>query len=219
MRIARTQAADSLVQAFHNDGLLKKLFHRHAQSARPLKQGAVLGAGIMGGGIAYTSALRGTPVLMKDIAEKQLELGTSEAARQLARQVKSGRLNQDKADQVLASIKPQLDYKNFDTADVVIEAVVENMKVKHAVLSELEGAVREDTVIASNTSSLRIDDIAVPLKRPENFLGMHFFNPVPVMALVEVIKGAKTSDVSVSTAVRYALAMGKTPIVVRDCPG
>ncbi|MCY1166405.1 Fatty acid oxidation complex subunit alpha [compost metagenome] len=219
VRMARTQAADSLVQAFHNDELLKKLFRQHAQSARPLKQGAVLGAGIMGGGIAYTSALRGTPVLMKDIAEKQLELGTSEAAKQLARQVKGGRLTQEKADLVLASIKPQLDYENFDTADVVIEAVVENMKVKHAVLSELEGAVREDTIIASNTSSLRIDDIAVPLKRPENFVGMHFFNPVPVMALVEVIKGAKTSDVAVSTAVGYGLAMGKTPIVVRDCPG
>jgi 3-hydroxyacyl-CoA dehydrogenase / enoyl-CoA hydratase / 3-hydroxybutyryl-CoA epimerase / enoyl-CoA isomerase len=128
-------------------------------------------------------------------------------------------MGQEKADNVLASITPQLDYTHFTSADVVIEAVVENIKVKHVVLSELEGVVREDTVIASNTSSLRIDDIAVPLKCPENFVGMHFFNPVPVMKLVEIIKGAKTSDTAVSTAVGYAVAMGKTPIVVKDCPG
>lgn len=218
-RVCKTQAADSLVQVFHNDQALKKLFRQHAKSAREVQQGAVLGAGIMGGGIAYTSALRGIPVLMKDISDKQLELGVNEAAKQLAKQVKSGRLSQDKANRVLASIKPQLKYAGFDEADVVIEAVVENIKVKHAVLSELEDVVGKDTVIASNTSSLRIDDIAVPLKRPENFVGMHFFNPVPVMALVEVIKGSKTSDTAVSTAVAYALAMGKTPIVVKDCPG
>lgn len=218
-RVARTQAADSLVQVFHNDQLLKKLFRGHAQNARTIRQAAVLGAGIMGGGIAYTSALRGTPMFMKDIAATQLELGTNEAAKQLARQVKAGRLTQDKANQILGSIHPQLDYANFDKADVVIEAVVEHIGVKHKVLAELEDVVRNDAIIASNTSSLRIDDIAVPLKRPQNFVGMHFFNPVPVMALVEVIQGSKTSDVAVSTAVAHALAMGKTPIVVKDCPG
>jgi 3-hydroxyacyl-CoA dehydrogenase/enoyl-CoA hydratase/3-hydroxybutyryl-CoA epimerase/enoyl-CoA isomerase len=217
--IAKTQAADALVQTFLSDQVLKKLFKQHAKNARQLKQGAVLGAGIMGGGIAYTSALRGTPVLLKDIAQAQLDLGMGEAQKLLNRQIKAGRMAQDKADKVLASIAPQLDYANFTTADVVIEAVVENIKVKHIVLSELEGVVREDTVIASNTSSLRIDDIAVPLKRPENFVGMHFFNPVPVMKLVEIIKGQKTSDTAVSTAVGYAVAMGKTPIVVKDCPG
>lgn len=218
-KVAKTQAADALVQAFLSEQALKNLFRQHARNARELKQGAVLGAGIMGGGIAYTSALRGTPVLMRDISSKQLDVGMSEAARQLARQVKAGRLTQDKADHVMAAITPQLDHEKFDTVDVVIEAVVENIKIKHAVLSELEGVVREDTVIASNTSSLRIDDIAEALKRPQNFVGMHFFNPVPIMALVEVIKGTQTSDVAVSTAVSYGLAMGKTPIVVTDCPG
>lgn len=219
VRVAKTQAADSLVQVFHNDQLLKKLFKRHAQDGRPVRQGAVLGAGIMGGGIAYTSALRGTPVIMKDIAPAQLELGTNEAAKLLARQVKTGKLTQDKANQVLAGIRAQLDYAGFDAADIVVEAVIENIGVKHKVLSELEEVVRKDTVIASNTSSLRIDDIGAHLRRPENFVGMHFFNPVPVMALVEVIQGTRTSEVAVSTAVRYALAMGKTPIVVKDCPG
>jgi 3-hydroxyacyl-CoA dehydrogenase/enoyl-CoA hydratase/3-hydroxybutyryl-CoA epimerase/enoyl-CoA isomerase len=217
--VARTQAANALVQAFHNEQLLKKLFRRHAEQARPVRQGAVLGAGIMGGGIAYTSALRGTPVLMKDISERQLEVGMNEAAGQFARQVKSRRLSQDKASRALGSITPQLDYAGFDSADVIIEAVVENLALKRQVLSALEGVVREDAVIASNTSSLRIDDLAAPLARPENFVGMHFFNPVPVMMLVEIIRGSRTSDVAVSTAVGYALAMGKTPIVVKDCPG
>ncbi|WP_420473601.1 fatty acid oxidation complex subunit alpha FadB [Noviherbaspirillum sp. ST9] len=219
VRVAKTQAADSLVQVFHNDQQLKKLFKRHAQSGRPISQAAVLGAGIMGGGIAYTSSLRGTPVIMKDIAPGQLELGTNEAAKQLAKQVKAGKLTQDKANQVLAGIRAQLDYQGFETVDIVVEAVVENLGVKHKVLSELEEVVRKDTVIASNTSSLRIDDIGMHLRRPENFVGMHFFNPVPVMALVEVIQGSRTSEAAVSTAVNYALAMGKTPIVVRDCPG
>lgn len=218
-RVAKTQAADAMVQTFLCDQVLKKLFKQHARNARPVKQGAVLGAGIMGGGIAYTSALRGTPVRLKDIAQAQLDLGTGEARKQLSKLVKGGRLPQEKADAVLASIAAQLTYTGFDGVDVVIEAVVENLGLKHKVLAELEGVVRSDTVIASNTSSLRIDDIAAPLARPENFVGMHFFNPVPVMPLVEVIRGSKTSDAAVSTAVGYAVAMGKTPIVVKDCPG
>ena len=218
-KICQTQAASSLVQIFLNDQLLKKKFKEHARNARPLKQAAVLGAGIMGGGIAYTSAQRGTPVLMKDIQQKQLDLGIFEAQKLVAKQVKSGRLKQEKADAILASIKPQLDYAGFDQVDAVVEAVVENIKIKHAVLSEVEGLVRSDTVLASNTSSLRIDDLAVPLKRPENFVGMHFFNPVPAMPLVEVIKGSKTSDAATSTIVGYGVAMGKTPIVVKDGPG
>jgi enoyl-CoA hydratase/carnithine racemase len=185
--IGKTQAANSLVRTFLNEQAIKKAAKKAATGAQPIKQGAVLGAGIMGGGIAYATAQRGMPVLMKDIAQPQLDLGMNEAKKLLAKQVKNGRMKQEKADGILASIKPQLDYAGFDTTDVMVEAVVENLKVKHVVLSELEGVVRNDTVIASNTSSLRIDDIAVALKRPENFVGMHFFNPVPVMPLVEVI--------------------------------
>lgn len=218
-RVAKTQAASSLVQAFLNDQALKKRYKAHAREGRKVAQAAVLGAGIMGGGIAYTSALRGTPVRMKDIAQPQLDLGIAEASKQLARQVKSGRLSQERADAVLASIRPQLDEAGFDAVDCVIEAVVENLAVKRKVLAALEGVVPPGTVIASNTSSLRIDDIAQPLARPEDFVGMHFFNPVPVMQLVEVIQGSRTRASAVSTAVGYAVAMGKTPIVVKDCPG
>lgn len=215
-QVAKTQAASSLVQIFLSDQLLKKKFRQHAASARPIEQAAVLGAGIMGGGIAYTSAVRGVPVLMKDIQSEQLDLGMSEARKQLARQVAAGRMKQDRADAVLASIKPQLDYTGFDKVNVVVEAIVENLSVKHKVLREVETLVRADAVIASNTSSLRIDDLSEPLQRPEHFVGMHFFNPVPSMPLVEVIRGSKTSSSAVSTVVGYALAMGKTPIVVRD---
>lgn len=218
-QVARTQAAKSLVQAFLNDQAIKKVFKRHGKTGAAVRHAAVLGAGIMGGGIAYTSALRGVPVRMKDIAQPALDLGMGEAAKQLARQVKNGKLPQDRADAVLASITPQLDSEGLDTVDFVVEAIVENLAVKQKVLGELERQVASHTVIASNTSSLRIDDIALPLKRPEQFVGMHFFNPVPMMPLVEVIRGSRTSDAAVSTAVGYAVAMGKTPIVVRDCPG
>jgi 3-hydroxyacyl-CoA dehydrogenase/enoyl-CoA hydratase/3-hydroxybutyryl-CoA epimerase/enoyl-CoA isomerase len=218
-RVARTQAAASLVRAFLNEQAVKKLAKRHAKAGRPVTQAAVLGAGTMGGGIAFTSARRGVPVRMKDIAQPALDLGMAEADKQLARQIKSGRLSDDKAKAVRAAITAQLDEAGFEQVDCVIEAIVENLDVKRKVLAALEGAVRADTVIASNTSSLRIDDIAQPLARPENFVGMHFFNPVPVMPLVEVIRGSRTSDAAVSTAVAYAAAMGKVPIVVRDGPG
>lgn len=219
VRIAKTQAASSMIQAFLNQQALKKLFSRHRANARPVRRAAVLGAGIMGGGVAFTSALKGVPVRLKDISQKQLDLGMAEATKQVGRQVKSGRLSEERAARVLGSIQPQLDYTGFEDRDLVVEAVIENLSIKHAVLADLEKVVGPETIIASNTSSLRIDEIAVPLQRPENFVGMHFFNPVPVMALVEIIKGSQTSDVAVSTAVDYAVTMGKTPIVVQDCPG
>ena len=217
--VAKTQAAASLVQAFHNDQALKKLYRQHARSARPVKQAAVLGAGIMGSGIAYASAAGGVPVRLKDVSSAKLDSGVAEVTRQVERQLKSGRLSPSRGAAVLEAVTPQSDYAGFGDVDVVVEAVVENLAVKQAVLAELEDAVRQHAIIASNTSSLRIDDIAQPLRRPENFVGMHFFNPVPQMALVEVIKGSKTSDTTVSTAVGYIVAMGKTPIVVKDCPG
>ncbi|SFV15300.1 fatty acid oxidation complex subunit alpha FadB [Pseudoduganella namucuonensis] len=218
-RVAKTQAAASLVQAFVSEQALKKLCRVHAREARPVKSAAVLGAGIMGGGIAFASALKGVPARMKDISQGQLDLGSGEADKLLARQVRQGRLAPDQAEAVRRGIVAQLDYAGFQQVDLVVEAVVENIDVKHAVLAELETMIAEDAIIASNTSSLRIDDLAVPLSRPHNFVGMHFFNPVPVMPLVEIVKGEKTGMAAVSAAVGYAAAMGKTPVVVKDCPG
>ena len=217
--VACTQAARSLVQAFVNEQAIRRLSRRHTQAGAPVRSAAVLGAGIMGGGIAYTSAQRGVPVRMKDIAQPALDLGMGEAAKQLARRVKNGQLAQARANGVLAAITPQTDHSGFDAVDCVIEAIVENLGIKQQVLADLENRVAPGTLIASNTSSLRIDDLAQALQRPENFVGMHFFNPVHMMPLVEVVRGSRTSDAAVSTAVGYAVAMGKTPIVVRDCPG
>ncbi len=217
--VARTQAAGSLVQAFLNQQFLKKRYRDLGKESGRLAQVAVLGAGAMGGGIAYTSALAGIPVLMKDIRQEALDAGMHEAERLLARQVKTGRLKVEKAKSTLESISPQLDFAGFKAVDLLVEAVVENLEVKQSVLRGVEAEVRADTVVASNTSSLRIDDIARNLGRPENFVGMHFFNPVPSMALVEIVRGAQTSDQAIATVVRYAESMGKTPIVVRDCPG
>ncbi len=216
---AKTQAASSLVTIFMNEQAVKKIARSHAKAARPVRKAAVIGAGVMGGGIAYQSALHGVPILMKDIASASLDLGMAEARKLLARQVEQGRLAQGKADAVLAAITPTLSYDGIETADVVVEAVVEEITVKKRVFSEIEGLVGEGTILASNTSSLRIGDLAEGLSRPERFGGMHFFNPVARMALVEVVRGPKTSAEALASLVGYASAMGKTPIVVADCPG
>lgn len=218
-KAAKTQAAESLVAIFINEQALKRTIRRFAKDAAPVRQAAVAGAGIMGGGIAYQSASRGVPIIMKDISASALDLGMSEARKLLARAVETGRLRQDKADAILNSITPSLTYDGFDKADVVVEAVVENFAVKQAVLREIEEVSGPNTILASNTSSLRIGALAEGLRRPENFLGMHFFNPVPKMPLVEVVRGPKTSAQAIATVIGYATAMGKTPIVVEDCPG
>ena len=218
-KVAKTQAASSLVTIFVNEQAVKKSIRRYAKDVAPVRKAAVAGAGIMGGGIAYQSASRGVPIVMKDISPAALGLGMSEARKLLAKAVETGRLTQDKADAVIGSITPSLTYEGFDDADVVVEAVVENLAVKQAVLREIEGLISPKAILASNTSSLRIGALADGLRRPENFLGMHFFNPVPKMPLVEVVRGAKTSSQAIAMITGYAAAMGKTPIVVEDCPG
>ncbi|GAB1256971.1 fatty acid oxidation complex subunit alpha FadB [Aurantivibrio plasticivorans] len=220
VKLAQTSEARALVNIFLNDQLLGKEAKTWAKkSDKKVERAAVLGAGIMGGGIAYQSALRGTPILMKDINQAGLDLGLSEAAKLLTKRVDRGRMTPAKMASVLNSIDPTLDYGGFQDIDIVVEAVVENPKVKHAVLKEVEGKVTEDTVLASNTSTISIDYLSEPLARPENFCGMHFFNPVHAMPLVEVIRGSKTSDTAIARTVAYASAMGKKPVVVKDCPG
>jgi len=218
-RVAKTQAAASLVQRFLNDQVVKKLARQRARQGRPVRQVAVLGAGIMGGGIAHAAASSGAQVRLKDISQAQLDLGLGESRRVLDGQVKKGRLSADNAAAVLSSIRPQLDEAGFGEVDIVVEAIVENLEVKRKVLSALEPGLREDALIATNTSSLQLDAIGQPLGRRANFVGMHFFNPVPVMPLVEVVRGRETSEQAVATAMAWALAMRKTPILVSDVPG
>ncbi len=218
-KLVKTSVADALIGLFLNDQALGKKAKGWAKKTDAVKQGAVLGAGIMGGGIAYQSAYKGTPILMKDIAQAGIDLGLNEANKLLAKLVSKGRMDPIKMGEVLNSITPTMSYEQFDKVDMVIEAVVENEKVKNAVLAEVESKVQENTIIASNTSTISITRLAKVLKRPENFCGMHFFNPVHAMPLVEVIRGEKTSDEAIAKAVAYGVAMGKKVVVVNDCPG
>ena len=179
----------------------------------------VVGAGIMGGGIAYQSVIRGCPVVMKDIAQNALDLGISESQKLLNKAVSKGKLDQDKATQVLSMIKPTLEDQDLINTDFVVEAVVEHLPVKQSVLSDLDKQLNKDAIIVSNTSSISINQLSQSLKQPERFCGMHFFNPVHVMPLVEVIRGEKTSDKTIAAVCNHALRLGKKPIVVNDCPG
>lgn len=219
VKVAKTTVAGALIGLFLNDQLIKKKGRGYKKISRPVNKAAVLGAGIMGGGIAYQSASKGTPILMKDIREEALALGEAESNKLLSKLVERGKATIEEMGTILSRIRPTLSYGDFGDVDVVIEAVVENPKIKGIVLAETEKAVKADTVLASNTSSISITRLAESLERPENFCGMHFFNPVHKMPLVEIIRGAKTSEAAIATVVTYATAMGKTAIVVNDCPG
>ncbi|MBZ2188482.1 fatty acid oxidation complex subunit alpha FadB [Alcanivorax sp. JB21] len=219
-KVAKTPQATALVGLFLADQAVKKTNGKFVKAgAGDLNQAAVLGAGIMGGGIAYQSAFKGTPIIMKDIADKALDLGMNEATKLLAKRVDRKKMDAAKMGKTLSMIRPTLNYGDFDNVDVVVEAVVENAKIKQSVLAEAEGKLKDGAILASNTSTISITSLATALKKPENFAGMHFFNPVSMMPLVEVIRGEKTSDTTVATLVKYAQKIGKNPIVVNDCPG
>ncbi|WP_069385135.1 fatty acid oxidation complex subunit alpha FadB [Halomonas caseinilytica] len=218
-KLALTDVCYNLVGLFLNDQVVKKKGSQYEKQSAPVTRAGVLGAGIMGGGIAYQSASKGTPILMKDIKDEAIELGLKEARKLFAKQVERGKLSNEQMAERLSNIRPTLSYGDFANVDLVVEAVVENPKVKGAVLAEVEENVSEDTILTSNTSTISITRLAENLKRPENFCGMHFFNPVHRMPLVEVIRGEKTGDGAVAATVAYARKMGKTPIVVNDCPG
>lgn len=219
-KLAKTDEATAQIGLFMADQVIKGKAKKAAkQATKAVNKAAVLGAGIMGGGIAYQSAYKGTPIIMKDINDQALDLGLSTAAGILTKQVDRGRMNAKKMAGVLNNITPSLSYDSVKDVDIVVEAVVENPKVKGMVLAEVEGVISEDAILTSNTSTISIDLLAQSVKRPANFCGMHFFNPVNKMPLVEVIRGKDTSDETVAAVVAYAAKMGKSPIVVNDCPG
>ena len=218
-KAAVTPQSEALIGLFLNDQVVKKTSKKYEKGAHEVKQAAVIGAGIMGGGIAFQAASKGTPIIMKDIGNPQLALGMDEANKLLTKQVERKKMKPAQMGETLARIRPTLGYDEFKEVDIVIEAVTENPKIKDIVLRETESKVGPNTIIASNTSTISITRLAEGLERPENFVGMHFFNPVPLMPLVEVIRGEKTSPEAIATTVVLAQKMGKTPIVVNDCPG
>jgi len=219
VRVAKTDAANSMVGLFLNDQFLKRQIKAYTATAREISQVGVLGAGIMGGGIAYQTALNKIPVVMKDIRTEALDLGLKEAGKRLSSQLERGRLKQAEADAVMQRISATLEMQDLRDCDFVVEAVVENPDIKLQVLGELEASLAANSVIATNTSTISIDRLAADLNRPENFCGVHFFNPVHVMPLVEVIRGSQSSDETIATAVEYVRRIGKNPIVVNNCPG
>ncbi|MBU6375911.1 MAG: fatty acid oxidation complex subunit alpha FadB [Bdellovibrionales bacterium] len=219
VKLTRTPQTGALVGVFLADQYVKRQSKKMSKAAVEVKSASVLGAGIMGGGIAYQSASSKIPVVMKDIREEALALGMKEASKLLEKQVEKGKLNAAKMGEILGRIRPSLSMSEIAGTDIVVEAVVENEKIKSQVLAETESTIRPDAILTSNTSTISISRLAKSLKRPENFCGMHFFNPVHRMPLVEIIRGEKSSEKAIATAVAYATAMGKTAIVVNDCPG
>ncbi|CAA0121879.1 Fatty acid oxidation complex subunit alpha [BD1-7 clade bacterium] len=218
-RLAKTEVSGNLIGLFLNEQDLSKRNKTAAQGTASIDKVAVVGAGIMGGGIAYQAGFKGKQVVMKDVAQAGLDQGMEEATKLLSKRVDRGRMSAAEMAHIISRIHPVLHYEDFSDADAIVEAVVERLDIKQSVLSEVEKNVPTDTVIASNTSTLSISKMAEGIARPENFCGMHFFNPVHRMPLVEVIRGAKTSEATVGKVVKLALDMGKTPIVVNDCPG
>lgn len=179
----------------------------------------VVGAGVMGGGVAQLAAYNDLDVRLKDIRDDAVASGLQHARELFDQAVDRRKLDAAAADRKMARITGGLEYHGFGTLDLVIEAVVERLDVKRSVLAEVEGLVADGCVLATNTSSLSVDAMAETLARPDRFLGMHFFNPVHKMPLVEVVRGARTSGTTLATVHALAVALGKVPVVCRDGPG
>jgi 3-hydroxyacyl-CoA dehydrogenase / enoyl-CoA hydratase / 3-hydroxybutyryl-CoA epimerase len=186
---------------------------------QPLQRAAILGAGVMGGGIAHLFAAKNIPVRVKDINYASVAKAYQQASSILSAKLKRKQLTPLEYKHILGNITGTIDYSGFKQTDLVVEAIVEDLHVKQRVLRELENTVSADTLIVSNTSSLSINEMASALTQPHRFLGMHFFNPVHKMPLVEIIRGQKTADRTVATVFEWTKQLGKTPIVVKDSPG
>lgn len=205
---------------FVNKGELDKLVNR-PQNVAPaeLKTIGVVGAGLMGAGVAHVAALANFDVLMLDATEAQAEAGKQRLADGFAKLISRNRMTQDKADAILARITPVGDYARLADCDLVVEAVYENREVKCEVFAKLQAVLKPGAIIASNTSSLPITGLSEGLTAPENFIGLHFFSPVDRMALVEVIKGKQTSEATLAHALDFIKRLRKTPIIVNDARG
>ncbi|MEL0084078.1 MAG: 3-hydroxyacyl-CoA dehydrogenase NAD-binding domain-containing protein [Gammaproteobacteria bacterium] len=186
---------------------------------RPPTQVAVLGAGLMGSGIAHACATRGLKTILLDATQEQAERGKAGIKKLLDREVDKGRLSEEKRDGVLALVTATADYSDLAGTDLVVEAVFESREVKAEVTAKVAEQLGDDIVFGSNTSTLPITGLAETWRKPENFIGIHFFSPVHRMALVEVILGEKTSEQTLAATLDFVKAIGKTPIVVNDARG
>jgi len=220
-RLIASQISKNLIKLFFWTETVKKETGTVKADINPLpvRQAAVLGAGVMGGGIAHLFAARSIPIRVKDINFNAVSKAYEQAARVLAGQLKRRRISKLEFSHILQHITGTIDYSGFKNVDFIVEAIVEDLDIKKRVFGELERYIRPDAVVVSNTSSLLINDMASAFKYPERFAGMHFFNPVDRMPLVEIIRGKKTSDEALTTSFQLAKMLGKTPVIVNDGPG
>jgi 3-hydroxybutyryl-CoA dehydrogenase len=179
----------------------------------------IIGAGTMGNGIAHVAARSGFKVLLIDLDQRLLDRSIQTIARNLDREVAKSKISEDDKSDVLARIIPVAKHSALSEADFVIEAVVEDLEIKSKVFASVDGIARPGVILASNTSSISITKIAARTKRPDKTIGMHFMNPVPVMTLVEIVRGLATSDETYQTTKQLAESLGKTPVEVNDFPG
>jgi len=188
-------------------------------SARPIRAIAVLGAGTMGHGIAQVAAAAGYAVVMRDLNTDALARGVQAIERNLIKAIQLAKITEADRDETLQHIRGATRLEEIRDADLVIEAAPENLQLKHDLLREAEALIREDCIFATNTSSLSIGEIASRSSRPQQVVGMHFFNPVHIMRLVEIVIGEQTSSATTATVREVAARMKKEPIIVRDVPG
>jgi 3-hydroxyacyl-CoA dehydrogenase/enoyl-CoA hydratase/3-hydroxybutyryl-CoA epimerase len=222
--LAVTDISKNLIRIFFMTESVKKesgssLSSEEAAKLAPVKQIAVLGAGVMGAGIAYQSALKGIWVFLKDVSFSAVGKGLEHAKKLFNKGVERRKLSKVESEDKFRHLRPQTDYSGFKGLDLVIEAIVENLDVKKKVFAELEDVVSDTCLLATNTSSLELSAIAANLKKKERFIGLHFFNPVDKMPLVEVVVTENTPAENTARAVSYVKNIGKTPLVTRDGPG
>ncbi|HOO56292.1 MAG TPA: 3-hydroxybutyryl-CoA dehydrogenase [bacterium] len=184
-----------------------------------MKKVLVLGAGTMGNGIAHVFAMNGRDVLLKDISNELLDRAVGTISKNLDRMVKKEKISQEEKDSTLSRITTTTDYDGAGDCNLVIEAVNENIELKKKIFAELDEMLGKDVILGTNTSSQSITVIAAATKRPDKVIGVHFFNPVPMMKLIEIIKGHLTSDETAKLIEDLSIELGKTPIVVNDFPG
>jgi len=184
-----------------------------------IKKIGVVGAGQMGHGIALVSAKAGFEVVLRDITKEYVEKGISKIDRFLSKSIEKGKMEEDEKKKILSKIKGTTNISDLRDTDIVIEAIFENVKVKKELFKELDDVCKKDCILASNTSTIPITDLASSTKRPHKFIGMHFMNPVPIMKLVEVIRGLRTNDNTTKTINELSEKLGKIAVEVNDGPG